>query len=158
MGNERKGCVIVRSLEPLSCQAVSQRVASRMEDVGTRRFRYATGKTGMYGISHRGLLRMDEVVKCAVLKGLKVTNEERLGQKAVTDRLTRMDREQQAVTACLQRKAKCYGRQASFCSTPVFSERHRGHRKNRAGSTSSGGGECSLEEPERKRKRKKYRV
>lgn len=38
VGNEAKECVIVRSLDPFSWQALDDMVASEMRDVGIRRF------------------------------------------------------------------------------------------------------------------------
>lgn len=48
--SEAIGCVIVGSLEPFSGQAVHKTVADAAEDVGAKRFRQGTKKTGLEGL------------------------------------------------------------------------------------------------------------
>lgn len=48
-GSKAEGWVIVRSLEPFSCQAVSEMIASGTDYVGARRFREGATKKGLDG-------------------------------------------------------------------------------------------------------------
>lgn len=85
-----------------------------------------------------------------MLRKLKLTAGQMLRQRAVSDRVTRIDAEKQAATACLQRELKCYKEQDAPRSTAVFFEGNGGNENNRACSNGSGSDGSSLKEPERK--------
>lgn len=65
-------------------------------------------------------------------------------QKAVSDRVTRNDSEQQAAIARRRREVKYYERQAVPRSTAVSLERSEGIERNRADRISSGSSKATL--------------
>lgn len=92
----------------------------------------------------------DEVVECSALRELNLTAGEMLKRKAVSDRVTWIGAEQQIAIADLQRKVKYYEVQAAHRSTLVSSERKRGDKGDRAGSSGNGSEVDSSKEPKKK--------
>lgn len=125
MGNKAEDCVIVRSAEPFSEQAVHERVASEMKNNGVRRFRPSTRNTGLNGFYYRKLFHGDEVVECYVPKKLKLTAGKMLRRKTVSDGVRWLDEKQQAESARLKKSEVLRGAECPSCYCSLF----RGEKK-----------------------------
>lgn len=87
------------------------------------------------------MFRGDKVVKCSVLKEVRLTVEEMLKCRAVSDTVRRFDEELQAEITRLWSKVKYCERRAASCSTAASSRKNRGNKRYRAGSIGVGTGE-----------------
>lgn len=138
------------SPESFPRHAVVDMVASDMDDVGARTICQGRTKTDLDGLHYRKVCRDNEAVECILLKELKLTAADMLRRKAVSDRMTQIDAEQQAAIVSRQIEVKYYERQAASRKTAVISEKSASNEKNRADKNGSGSGYNSLKVPERK--------
>lgn len=111
--------------------------ASELDNIIAGRFCQSTMKTGLNGFYYRIAVLENEVGECSVLRNLKFTAGEMLGEKTASTKVTRTDAEQQDVIVRLRRELKCREEQAASRSTAVFSERSRDDKRDRAGSSGS---------------------
>lgn len=128
------------SLEPFAGQAVDEMVAGRVENVGAQRARHGKRKMNLNGFHYGRVFHGVDVVECPVLKEVKLTAGERLRRRAVSDRVRRIDAEQQAASARIQGNVKYYKGQPASRSTAVSFEGNRSDKRDRAGSSGSENG------------------
>lgn len=91
--NKAKACVTLGPVKTLSRQTVAEMIASEMQDAGAQRLCRGTRKLGLDGFFYRKGSRGNEVVECLILKGLKLTFQEILRWRAVSDRVARTNAE-----------------------------------------------------------------
>lgn len=93
MGTKAETRFIVRLLMPFLEQAVTEMIASEMEDVRAETFWHGKSKSSLDGISYKLLLRGKKIVKCYVFRKLQPTAEEFLRLKVLRDRVRRSAKE-----------------------------------------------------------------
>lgn len=76
-------------------------------------------------------------MKCSMLKEPKLTAGKMPRRHAVSDKVRRLENEQQAEVPRLRRNVKAYNGLATPCNTSVFSESTRDDRGDTAGSHGS---------------------
>lgn len=138
--------------------AVGGMVTSVMLAVLAQSCRQGTRKTSSNGFYYRSVFRGNGLVTCAVLKHLKRTAQEMLRGKALSDRATRNDAEQQATAAHVQKEMKYHQGKATLRSSAVSAVGQRGEKGDRAGSNGSGSEAGRPKEPERNCKREEKLV
>lgn len=100
--NKAEEGITLELVKSLPAQAVTEMVASKMDDVVVRRSTQGTKKSSQKRFFYRRVFCEDEMLECIVPKKLELTDGERLRVKQVREEVTLYDVEKQVAIAILR--------------------------------------------------------